>query len=235
MLQSFDRIVIVTAATAETRAVARGLGVEEIPQRRSLTFVRERFGVLETGVGKVNAASAVALASRELSGAAVLNVGVCGTLSPEAFGIGAAVLGMLSIQADEGVATPDRFVTCAELGFPHGGAGVAEGEAPTATVAADLRPIVDGEGVIATVSAGAGIDGLVTDRRDRVGAVVEAMEGAAIGQVCREIGAAFAEVRVVSNTTGDRAGQAWDLPTALARIERLVASIASVEVDRTGG
>ena len=61
----------------------------------------------------------------------------------------------------------------------------------------------------------------------RTRAVAEAMEGAAVGFTARRLGLAtgsapaFAELRVISNTTGDRSRQVWDLPRALSRLEQL--------------
>ena len=55
-------------------------------------------------------------------------------------------------------------------------------------------------------------------------AMVEAMEGFSCALAARRINpdARFAEIRVVSNTTGDRAGQRWDLDRALARMAKLL-------------
>jgi nucleoside phosphorylase len=63
---------------------------------------------------------------------------------------------------------------------------------------------------------------LAHEIRVRTGALAEAMEGAAVGMVAARLGVAFAEVRVISNNTGDRGGQAWDLPGALAGLTRLI-------------
>ncbi len=83
----------------------------------------------------------------------------------------------------------------------------------------------------------------------RTAAAGEAMEGAAIGHIIarhnamRVSGASqgngsssmplarFAELRVVSNTTGDRARQTWDIPKAAARLQELVARMLSEKTD----
>jgi nucleoside phosphorylase len=49
------------------------------------------------------------------------------------------------------------------------------------------------------------------------------MEGAAVGLVCHRLRVPFAEVRVVSNTTGHRERQQWDIKGAVSKLE-LVAS-----------
>jgi nucleoside phosphorylase len=52
------------------------------------------------------------------------------------------------------------------------------------------------------------------------------MEGAAVALVAVRHALAFAELRVISNTTGRRAGQVWKLPEALARLGALARQIA---------
>jgi hypothetical protein len=66
----------------------------------------------------------------------------------------------------------------------------------------------------------------------RTGAAVEAMEGAAVGLTAANLAfavgsaaPAFCEARVVSNTTGDRAGQRWGLAEALARLREFAAAL----------
>jgi futalosine hydrolase len=61
--------------------------------------------------------------------------------------------------------------------------------------------------------------------RDRTGAVAEAMEGAAVALVAHRLRIPMAEVRVVSNTTGSRPRQVWDLKGALARLSDLAAAL----------
>ena len=86
-----------------------------------------------------------------------------------------------------------------------------------------LRPLAAHEGVIATVSTCAGVDSLASAVVERTGAIVEAMEGAAVGVAVRNASMAcgmaggflFGEYRVVSNTTGDRSWQEWDLEKAI--------------------
>jgi nucleoside phosphorylase len=83
-------------------------------------------------------------------------------------------------------------------------------------------------GRIATVSTCAGTDARAATVARRTGAVAEAMEGAAVAQVASRLGVTFAEVRVISNTTGDRANQRWDMRGALGGLSR----VAGVLVDR---
>ena len=54
----------------------------------------------------------------------------------------------------------------------------------------------------------------------RTKAVAEAMEGAAVVHAARRLGVPAIELRVISNTTGDRDNQKWDLAGALAALGR---------------
>jgi futalosine hydrolase len=64
--------------------------------------------------------------------------------------------------------------------------------------------------------------------RDRTGAVAEAMEGAAVVHAALRAGVPGLEVRAISNTTGDRPTQRWDMPAAFAALGRAGDAIASL-------
>ena len=57
------------------------------------------------------------------------------------------------------------------------------------------------------------------DRFRRVDADVETMEGAAFFETCLRHGVPFAEIRAVSNFTGERDHARWDIPLALRHLE----------------
>lgn len=195
--------------------------------------------LVRTGVGKVNAGAAAVHALALAPAAEVaLNVGICGSLpkasalSDTSLPLGSRVLADHSTYADEGLATPTEFRTCASLGFPLGDfAGNAVPGDPW--LVGELGPVADRVGVIATVSTCSGRDDLAKAVAERTNAIAEAMEGAAIGHVLSNMRTVtgrhvrFAEVRVVSNTTGDRDRQVWDLAGSWKVVENLSASIAA--------
>jgi futalosine hydrolase len=239
-LRAVERCLLVIASGLEAGAVLRGLGglgtasAEVLLPAWRLIPVGERFDVVVTGVGKANAAAGVAQVLNPTRHTVVLSVGIGGALpsaSPPAIGI--CVLGRESVYADEGVPMPDgSFSDIAALGFaPNAGTGApaSMGVAATARVAEALRPWCDREGVIATVSECSGTDARAAEVVRRTGADVEVMEGAAVGFTVARLGrdrVGFAEVRVVSNTTGNRDRQQWDFRAALARLERFAAVLS---------
>jgi len=219
--------LLAVAAPIELQAIARGVNAAdtELPYWRAAALRPGLHAVL-TGVGKANAAAATALALRDGDYRVLISLGVGGSLPGSPADVGASVLGIRSVSADEGLLLPGgRFLGCEAMGFPLGPFGDAGVPADAGLVAA-IRPLVDFDGVIATVSTCSGTSAAAEAIASRTGAIVEAMEGAAVGQVAARLGVPFVEVRVVSNTTGDRDSQRWDLPRALAALGRLADAIA---------
>lgn len=224
-----------TAAPAEAGAVLEGLGAPGSGVAAGASrgwapmHAGERIEVLLTGVGKAAAAAGVAHVLDPARHAGVINLGVAGALPGSGLDIGAIIAATESFYADEGVAIPGGFTDLAAMGF-------APGPEASMGVANDPRVgeflIEEGLDVtrarIATVSTCSGTDTHAKHVVARTGALGEAMEGAAIGFTVRRLAPEmpFAEVRVISNTTGDRASQRWDLRAALRTVGR-VASLLS--------
>lgn len=224
------RVLIVVAAESEAAALLRGLDPDvEPPTEWSLFRVSEGVDLVLTGVGKANAAGATALVLDPGQHAAVLNIGIGGTLErddPEDC-LGTVVGASESVFADEGIAGPGGFRTLSSFGFPpvpatadrEAGDGVP-GDPGLLRALAGMG-VIEQTGVVATVSSCSGTDAGSLGVAARTGAIVEAMEGAAVGLVAQRLGIPFAEVRVVSNTTGDRDRQVWDIALAMAGLERI--------------
>ncbi|MGH7133104.1 MAG: futalosine hydrolase [Phycisphaerales bacterium] len=225
------RVLVAVAAPAEARAVLGGLGepkadsgAAESPWR--LVTVSDRFDLVVTGVGKANAAGAMARLADPARHGAVLSVGVAGALRKGGIELPlrATVAAEAAAYADEGSATEQGFVDIAAMGFaPVAGGGMTFAADPALVKL--LRPGVDAVGVVATVSTCSGTDALAAEIARRTGAVAEEMEGAAVAQTALRLGIPFAEVRVISNTTGDRSKQRWDLKGALERLSDLCARL----------
>ncbi len=221
------RALIAVASPGEAEAVLVGMGVKAEPAKAhsvrtwELHHVAGRFDVIVTGIGKANAAGAVGRGLDLRSHACVLSVGVAGSLPGSEAQLGQAVVADRSVSADDGLATPAGFLTCGKMGFPLG--PFPESGVPADGALLDaLRPLCDLAAPIATVSTCSGTDAHARAIAAVTGASLEAMEGAAIGQVCARVGVPFAELRVVSNTTGDRPKQVWVLREALVKLSQVV-------------
>lgn len=222
--------LVCAAAPAEARAILEGLGAPgssvaaDASRAWAPMHASDHVELLLTGVGKAAAAGALAHVLDPARHAGVLVLGVAGALPGSGLDPGAVVGATESVYADEGVAIPGGFTDLAAMGFapgPDGSMGVAndprigdllaeEGLAPT-------------RARVATVSTCSGTDAYAKQVVARTGAVAEAMEGAAVGFVVQRLAPElpFAEVRVVSNTTGERPDQRWDLEGALRVLRRI--------------
>ncbi len=219
--------LLAVAATIELEAIAGGLGLAkpDSVSRWSMIPLLPGLDAVLTGIGKANAAGAVARVLDPARHTGVLSLGIGGSL-PGGPPPGSLVLGESSVFADEGLGAPDGFQTCRAMGFPLI-AGETDAIGPDPAWLGAWRGRVDLVAPIATVSTCSGTDALAREVGRRTGASVEAMEGAAVGLVARAIdpAIAFAELRVVSNTTGDRPDQRWDLRLALTELGRVLGRV----------
>ena len=199
------RILIVTSVPAETDAIGSHDGVT----------------IVTGGIGRTNAAASTTESIlRHDPFAAVVNAGVAGVLPGGKLAIGDTVVASACVYAEEGLVTPAGFADMAEMGF-------SLGDFPGNAV-----PVDDGllgrlaghfpTGSIATVATCSGTDAAAESVARRTLAVAEAMEGAAVVHAARRLGVPAIELRVISNTTGDRDNQKWDLAGALVALGRSV-------------
>lgn len=238
--ESTGRTLLAIAAPKEAWAVLRGLGAPHEESDTRIDWrarrVNERFDLVVSGVGKGNAAGAVARALDPAVHARVLSIGVAGALPGSGLSIGDVVDADRASYADEGSLNPDGFVTIAQMGFGPladvcgPGTGLDQTGVP-------CEPLLQGErwgtvpfalrvGGVATVSTCSGCDALAAEVARRTGAIAEDMEAAAVGFSVARLarGVRLSALKVISNTTGDRAGQTWDLRRAFERL-REVASL----------
>lgn len=213
------KLLLAVAAPSETRAVLAAFSRTDVPVAWSVLEASPGVEVLVTGVGKANAAGAVARVLDPSRHGVVLSVGIAGAYAPLA--IGSSVLATASIYADEGVQGPVAFTDIATLGFPPAELPGMGFPAPVPLLEA-LRPLADAVGPITTVSSCSGTDALARERADRTSAIAESMEGAAVAHAAHRIGVPAAELRIISNNAGDRDKQVWNLPLSLARLTDVI-------------
>lgn len=212
------RTLVVVAVDAERAALgARCLGSIEVE-------------VLVAGIGRTNAAAAtaVAIASARIAGrpfAAALSAGIAGALPGSGLAPGELVVGECCVYAEEGIELPGGFGDMAALGFPLG--PFPANRVPAAHELRHAFARLGRTAPIATVATCSGTDAAALRVRDRTGAVAEAMEGAAVVHAALRAGVPGLEVRAISNTTGDRPAQRWDMPAAFAALGRAGDAIAA--------
>ncbi|MCH9680165.1 MAG: futalosine hydrolase [Deltaproteobacteria bacterium] len=176
--------------------------------------------MLQLGVGKVAATLALARGLSEQRPEAVVVFGVAGA-HPGGPAVGEPCWVVDDWLADEGVMTPAGFVPLEALGLGRRGPLRADAgftDRLDAALGGGLPRVVG-----ATVSTCSGTDHQAElSRAACPQALVETMEGAAVGTVCDALGIAWAQLRVISNRTGDREAAGWDLDGALACLHPMV-------------
>ena len=224
------RVLLVIAAPLEARAVLDALGPDADPGRDrdrvawAPAALTPRLDLVVTGVGKASAAAGAARALDPDRHALALSLGVAGALPGSGLEPGETLAATRSVFADEGLLSGEGYTPVDALGFPpfpDGGSGAS----PDPAALAILRGLAGAEGAVACVSTISGTDGLARAVAERTGARAEAMEGAAVAVAAARLGVPFAELRVISNTAGDRARQRWDLPAALGRLGAIAAEL----------
>lgn len=169
--------------------------------------------VVVSGIGRTNAAAATteALLKRGPFDA-VINAGIAGALPDSELRIADAVVASACVYVEEGLITSRGFGDMAAMGLSLGD---FEGNTvPVDEVLLEKLSEVFPIGPIATVATCSGTDAAAAEVVRRTGAVAEAMEGAAVVHAARRLRVPAIELRVISNTTGDRAKQMWDMDGA---------------------
>ena len=204
------RTLVIVAVEAERAALgARCLAAPEVR-------------VVVAGIGRTNAAAATAEALTEARAtgapfAAVISTGIAGALPGSNLALGTVIVADACVYAEEGIALPEGQGDMRVLGFPLGdfeGNRVPVDGALLVAFRA-LGPACE----IATVATCSGTDAAALSVRTRTGAMAEAMEGAAVVHAARRVGVPAIEIRSISNTTGDRATQRWDIAAAFAALQ----------------
>ncbi len=199
------RVLIVTSVPAEAEAIGSHDGA----------------AIIVSGIGRTNAAAATTEAIiRSGHVEAVMSAGVAGALPGGHLPLGAALVATSCVYVEEGLIAPTGFAGMGAMGFSLGD---FEGNAVPvdARLLSRLAPRFR-TGPIATVATCSGTNAAALEVARRTGAIAEAMEGAAVVHAARRKQVPAIELRVVSNTTGDRDRQQWDLAGALAVLGRSV-------------
>jgi futalosine hydrolase len=186
-----------------------------------LAFWRPRDGVevLVTGVGPVEAASAVAATLAAGEYRLVVNAGIAGAFE------GAATIG------DGVVVSEERMELRLENGETF---SLPRGERTIETARSDERLVermqsagfaaLRGVTVPRVTSSEATAQGLA----QRLGAQVESMEGFAVLRAAARAGVAAIEVRGISNRSGARESSGWDFAAGIAGLRNVTAALLEI-------
>lgn len=234
---SLAPLLIVAAVRDEVRCLLPGSTEAPTTGARigwPIIPVNPKVTVALSGIGRANAAGATVQALTLRRYAAVLNVGVAGALHGSELSVGDVVLATHSVFAEEGIDLPDGPADMSALEFPLGDEPWCDGNRVRPDAA--LLDVLAGSigqgverGIVATVARCSGTDRAAAAVASQTGARAEAMEGAAVLLAAHRMGVhRCAEVRVISNTCGDRLRQHWDLSAAFNRIDLMLQRIVEL-------
>ena len=198
-------------------------------EREAAPFRDHGLSVVVSGVGRVNAAVSTALALKRAEFDAALSVGIAGALPGSELNPGAVVVADRAIYAEEGMLAPDGFHDLASMGFPPAQFFQGNAVACDKGLVEGLAAGISGAriGAIATVATCSATDAGAREIMERTGALAEAMEGAAVVHAARLLGTPAGEVRAISNWTGDREKQGWDLNAALETLAEIARGLSA--------
>ena len=194
-------------------------------------FAGHRLVMAITGIGKVNAASAVTSLVARYQPSLIINTG-CGGAYPESgIRVGELAIATAEIYGDEGVLTADGWHSLELIGIPsveRRGCRYAN-EFPLSLEAAQKAfqlgmslnlPIRRGKFVTVSTCSGTTVRGAELFRR--FGGICENMEGAAVAHVALLYRVDALELRGISNMVEDRDLSRWDIPLAAEMAQRFL-------------
>ena len=169
------------------------------------------------GIGQVNTAIHLTRLFNEHTPTAVLLCGCGGSYPDSNLQIGDLALAESESFGDLGVMTKDEFIPLQLLNLPQN-----PELSPVIQQSFPLDPDLLNRaqkilpdaicGAFVTVNCCSGTPALSIGLQQRWGGICENMEGAAVAQVCAEFDIPLLELRGISNPTGTRDPQQWDIP-----------------------
>jgi futalosine hydrolase len=180
--------------------------------------------LMNTGIGKVNAAHSVTCIIENFDVKNVINFGAGGAYPGSGLAVGDIAVATREIYGDDGVAGLRDWKGMEEVGIPL----VLQGKkkyfnefpVPLHTAVYRSRFMANPPfskiktGPFVTVSAVSGVRKRAVELEERFNAICENMEGAAIAHVCMMHKIPFSEIRGISNIAGERNKGRWNLTLA---------------------
>lgn len=184
-----------------------------------------------TGIGKVNAASAVTALLERHTPELLINTGCAGAYHGSGLAVGDLAIAVAEVFGDEGVLTPLGWEPLQMIGIPvavrHGKSYY--NEFPLSLLATEKAVrlamalgLVIKRGRFVTVSTCSGTKTRGDELASRFGGICENMEGAAVAQVALAYGVDCLEIRGISNMVEDRNLATWNIPLAVAQSQRFI-------------
>ncbi len=186
--------------------------------------------LMNTGIGKVNAAHSATAVIGEFPVRNIINLGIGGAYPESGLDIGDIAVALKEIYGDEGVISSGGWKNLKSIGIPLVQTGRKKyfNEFPfnknlvkkTLNSAKDIGQAKSGNFI--TVSSTTGTHKRAVELKKRFNAICENMEGAAIAQVCAIYKIPMLEIRGISNIAGIRDKRKWNLTLASENCQKAV-------------
>jgi futalosine hydrolase len=190
--------------------------------------------LMNTGIGKVNAAHSATCVIEKFPVKKIVNIGVGGAYPGAGLKTGDIAVALKEIYGDEGVVDPKGWGSYKKIGIPLVQSGrkkyfnefpvLIPRQFPVGTIH-ELSLQKDFKiktGNFVTVSAATGTQKRAKELEQRFRAICENMEGAAIAQVCAIYKISMSEIRGISNIAGVRDKRKWNLKLASQNCQKAV-------------
>ena len=223
-------LLIIAAAPLETSLLR-----QQLQNRTTLTcgscqifsgtLQGQRVLLAHSGIGQNAMAIQLTRLLENYSPKAVLLCGCGGSYPASGLRNGDLALAAEEVCGDLGVATEDRFIPLEQLDIPHQPELMLNSpqryplQSALTELALKILPQAS-FGPFVTVNCCSGHRRLSNEIEKRTGGICENMEGAAAAQVCAEYHLPLLELRGISNPTGSRDPQHWDIPGAAEAAQR---------------
>ncbi len=194
--------------------------------------------LLNSGLGKVNAAHSATCLIENYPVKGVINIGVGGAYPGSGLKIGDVAIASKEIYGDEGVITSKGWDSLKKIGIPL----VLDGKKKyfnefllnNSLLIKSAQPVTK-SGPFITVSSTTGTLKRAIELEKRFDAICENMEGAAIAQVCTIYKIPMLEIRGISNKVGERDKRKWDLGLASENCQKLLLKLLCPETEHNQG
>lgn len=191
--------------------------------------------LLNTGIGKVNAAHSATCIIEHFPVRGIVNIGVGGAYPGSGLNIGDIASASKEIYGDEGVITSKGWESLKKIGIPL----VQDGKKryfneflldktlsiKSVRLVTRHSSLITKSGPFITVSAATGTRKRAIELEKRFNAICENMEGAAIAQICTIYKIPMLEIRGISNIAGERNKKKWDLKLASENCQNVILSL----------
>lgn len=232
-----DTIVISAATHGELSLMLKALGGRTVETAGGFPLWKTETDTIQaifavTGMGKINAAAATAVLIERHAPKLFISTGCAGAFPESCLAVGDLALASVEVCADEGVVTPNGWLSYENIGIPaverkrkryFNEFPLSLAAAERAVRLATALGITLIRGRFVTVSTGSGTAERGRELYNRFGSpLCENMEGAAVAQVALRYGVDCLEVRGMSNLVEDRDLSRWNIPLAVERVQRFL-------------